>query len=72
MRPRKIQDPGGLGAVVRERRRELGLTQTSVADVARTSLRFVSELESGKRTVQLDAVLRVLNALGIELEARTR
>lgn len=68
----KIPHPEALGALVRKRRQELGMTQTAVADVARTTLRFVSELESGKRTAQLDGVWRVLDALGIEIEARWR
>ena len=72
MEPRTITDPAELGTAIRERRHELGLTQSDVAEVARTSLRFVSELESGKRTAQLGAVLRVLAALGVELDARAR
>jgi y4mF family transcriptional regulator len=58
--------------LVRRRRKELGLNQTELAEVARTSLRFVSELERGKPTAQLDGVLRVLSALGIRLEASVR
>ena len=68
----RIEDPESLGAVIRARRRELGLTQTEIAEVARTTLRFISELERGKKTAQLDGVLRVLAALGIDLEARPR
>ncbi len=68
----KIDTPEKLGSLVRRRRRELSLTQTDLADVARTTLRFVSELEGGKPTAQLDGILRVLAALGIELEARSR
>jgi HTH-type transcriptional regulator / antitoxin HipB len=67
-----ITNPQVLGEEVRRRRRELGLTQGELADVGRTTLRFVSELENGKRTAQLDGVLRVLAALGIELVARSR
>lgn len=67
-----IRDSYALGALIRARRRELGLTQTEVANVARTTLRFISELEGGKQTAQLDGVLRVLAALGIELNARPR
>lgn len=72
MKPTLIDTPGALGPLVRKRRRELGLTQTDLAGVARTTLRFVSELERGKQTAQLDGVLRVLAALGIKLEARLR
>jgi HTH-type transcriptional regulator / antitoxin HipB len=72
MEPMPVNTPAGLGSLVRKQRKELGLNQTELADVARTTLRFVSELERGKPTAQLDGVLRVLAALGIELEARTR
>jgi y4mF family transcriptional regulator len=58
--------------MIRSRRRELGLTQTEIAEVANSNLRFVSELERGKPTARLENVMRVLAALGIELEARIR
>lgn len=67
-----IDSPRALGALIRRRRKEAGLTQTQLADVARTTLRLVSELERDKPTAQLDGVFRILGALGIELEARTR
>jgi y4mF family transcriptional regulator len=66
-----IDSPEALGRAIRARRKELGINQTELADVARTSLRFVSELERGKPAAQLDGVLRVLAALGIGLDART-
>jgi HTH-type transcriptional regulator / antitoxin HipB len=67
-----IDTSQSLGATIRRRRVELGLSQSALADVARTTLRFVSELENGKSSAQLDGVLRVLAALGIELVARQR
>lgn len=67
-----IRDPRALGAAVRERRRALGLTQEHVAGVARTGTRFIGDLEAGKPTVQLAEVLRVLAALGLDLELRSR
>jgi len=67
-----IHEAKQLGEFIRGRRRELGLTQTEVAEVANTNLRFLSELERGKPTVRLENVLRVLATLGIELEARVR
>jgi HTH-type transcriptional regulator / antitoxin HipB len=72
MNPQVIDDSQALGRLIRERRTALELTQTELADVARTTLRFVSELERGKSTAQLDGVLRVLAALGLQLEARPR
>lgn len=72
MKVTSIQDALQLGQLIRRRRRELGLTQTEVAEVANTNLRFVSELERGKPTARLENVMRVLATLGIELEARIR
>jgi HTH-type transcriptional regulator / antitoxin HipB len=72
MDPVSIDSAAAFGPLIRRRRQELGLTQTELADVARTTLRFVSELERGKRSAQLDGVLRVLSALGIALEAKPR
>jgi HTH-type transcriptional regulator / antitoxin HipB len=56
-----------LAASVRQRRRELGLRQEELADLAGTSQRFVHVLETGKPTVQLDKVLAVLGVLGLGL-----
>jgi y4mF family transcriptional regulator len=72
MEPVVIESPDVLGPLIRSRRKDLGLTQTELADVAGTTLRFISELERGKPTAQLDGVLRVLSALGIRLEATPR
>jgi y4mF family transcriptional regulator len=67
-----LENPEVLGRLVRSRRRELGLTQGDVAGVARTGVRFVSELEAGKRSVQLDSVFKILDALGLTLVVRSR
>jgi y4mF family transcriptional regulator len=62
-----------LGIQLRYRRRALGLTQEEVAELAETTQRFVSTLETGKPTVRLDKVVDVANVLGLvlSLEART-
>ncbi len=68
----KIDSPEALGAAIRDRRRELSLTQEQVAGIARTGPRFVGELEAGKPTVRLAEVFRVLAALGLDLTAASR
>jgi HTH-type transcriptional regulator/antitoxin HipB len=67
-----LDSADALGPLVRARRHELQLTQADVADVARTGVRFISDLETGKRSVRLETVLKVLDALGLELIARPR
>ena len=53
---------------VRLRRRQLGLGQGELADLAGVSERFVYALEHGKPSVQLNKVIAVLSALGLHLE----
>jgi HTH-type transcriptional regulator / antitoxin HipB len=53
---------------VRARRRELGLTQQEVADLAGVSTRFVHTVETGKPSLRLDRLLQVLDVLGLGLE----
>lgn len=67
-----IKDPIELGARIRARRNELGLTQGELADVSSVSLRFVSELERGKATAQYAGIQRVLDALGLNLYLKPR
>lgn len=59
------------GLVIRERRRDLSLTQEDLADLAQVSERLVRSIEAGKQTVQLDKLSRVLAALGLELAVVT-
>ena len=63
-------DLGRLGIAVRARRRELGLRQRDLADLAACSERFVHMLEHGKPTVQLAKLLDVLEVLGLGLTLR--
>lgn len=61
-----------LGEAVVARRRELGLRQDELADLAGVSTRFVHTLEADKPSVQLDRVGAVLAVLGLELRVERR
>lgn len=61
-----------LGALVRHQRQSLGFSQQRLADLAGVGRRFVSELESGKPSLEFDRVLTCCTALGIDLFARSR
>ena len=54
-----------LGALLRERRRALELTQEDVAELAGTSQKTVSMLETGKPTARLDKLADVAEVLGL-------
>ena len=54
---------------VKERRKQLRLTQPELAMRAGVGLRFVRELEQGKSTLRLDKVNQVLALFGAEVGA---
>jgi y4mF family transcriptional regulator len=64
---KNIPDVEDLGRVVRDARKEQGLTQEDLAGLTGVGRRFVSDLESGKDTAQIGKVLLVLGALGVGL-----
>lgn len=64
---RAVPTPAELGRVVRAERTGQNLTQADLSLVAGVSPLFVHNLEHGKATVRLSAVLRVLEALGLTL-----
>lgn len=54
-----------LGARVRKRRSELGLSQMAVADRIGLHFTFVSEVERGERNLSLASLLRLAEGLGV-------
>ena len=59
-----IQSPQQLGEVLRAARKQLGLTQPQLALAAGVGVRFIVDMEAGKPTLRLETVLRVIEALG--------
>jgi y4mF family transcriptional regulator len=49
---------------MRKARKLLGLTQSQLALAAGVGIRFIVDLESGKPTLRLEHVLRVIDTLG--------
>lgn len=68
----KLRDAADLGAILRKRRRELGLTQAQLATSCKCSPRFVSELERGVAGGNIKLVIRVCREVGIDLYAKVR
>ena len=63
-----IPSSEALGATLRTARKQLGLTQPQLALAAGVGTRFIVDLEAGKPTLRLENVLRVIAALGGELQ----
>jgi HTH-type transcriptional regulator / antitoxin HipB len=68
----KVSNAKELGALVRQRRKEAGLTLKDAAGMAGVGIRFLSELERGKPTLQLGLAIEVLQLFGLEIHVRAR
>lgn len=56
-----------LAKYVKEMRKQFGLTQVDLSQKSGVGLRFVRELEQGKRTHRLDKVNQALALFGAEM-----
>jgi y4mF family transcriptional regulator len=56
-----------LSEFVKQRRKEVGLTQTELAYKAGVGLRFVRDLEQGKPSLRLDKVNQILSLFNHEV-----
>ncbi len=59
----RVTKAEAIGALVKERRKEMNMTQREAARLCGVGVRFLSELERGKPTLEIDKVLSVLSAL---------
>ncbi len=56
-----------LSKFIKAKRKKTCLTQVELAERAGVGLRFVRDLEQGKKSLQMDKVNQVLNLFGQEL-----
>lgn len=68
----KITNAEDIGRIIKQKRKDDGLTLEEAAAVCGVSYPFLSALENGKETVRFDKLLQVLQGLGIELGASVR
>lgn len=62
-----LQETGPIANLVRIQRKKLGYTQAELAQRVGVGLRFLKELEQGKKSLRLDKVTQVLNYFGYEI-----
>jgi len=67
-----IRTPADLGAVIRERRKKIGLGQAELAARIDVSRQWIVGIERGRARAELGLVLRALDELNIRLDARDR
>ena len=68
----KINNATDLGKAIRQARKLHGYTQQEVADFSGCSLMFVSNLERGKPTSELEKAIRVASTVGLDLISKVR
>jgi y4mF family transcriptional regulator len=56
-----------IGSFVKQKRNQLGMTQPQLAAVSGAGVRFISDLENGKPTMQIGKVLEILHVLGLDV-----
>lgn len=61
----KIKDTKSLGLLIRQERKQQGLTQEELAGVIGVGVRFLRELEAGKESCQIGRAMQVLAGLGL-------
>jgi HTH-type transcriptional regulator/antitoxin HipB len=57
-----------LSEIVKFHRKQAGLTQKGLADLAGVGKTVIFDIESGKETVQLDTVKKILTVLNIKIK----
>jgi HTH-type transcriptional regulator / antitoxin HipB len=64
---RNIKSAKELGDIAVRFRKMQQLTQADIAGLGNVGIRFISDLENGKGTVQFDKVMHVLDLLGLDV-----
>ncbi len=72
MEATRINNTEELGAMVRAERKRQGLRQPDLALAAGTGVMTISRLERGLGTMQISIIMRVLDALGLQLAVAKR
>ena len=60
----RLKNISSIGAQIRSIRKAQGISQETLAGLAGTGQRYISELERGKETVRIRELLKLLDALG--------
>ena len=67
MKHEQLKNAADIGRLVQMERKRQKLSQLQLAGLANTGIRFISDLENGKGTVQLQKLLAVISALGLSM-----
>ena len=65
MKHEQLSNAADVGKLILAERKRQKLSQLQLAGLANTGIRFISDVENGKGTVQLQKLLAVISALGL-------
>ena len=68
----RIMTASDFGAAIRKRRKALGYTQVFLSEAGGFSVSFISDLENGKATAELEKALALAALLGLDIFAEAR
>ncbi|MHB8324233.1 MAG: helix-turn-helix transcriptional regulator [Candidatus Dormibacteria bacterium] len=66
----RVYGGGDLGVAVRRFRVQAGMSQARLAELSGVHRSYLSELERGKATQQLQRLIEILGILGVEVQLR--
>lgn len=65
-------DKIGIGNLIKQRRKLLGITQKDLAEIASIGLRFLKDIETGKGNPSVETLEKILTPLGLQFEIRIK
>jgi HTH-type transcriptional regulator / antitoxin HipB len=68
----RIRTPAEIGQIVKAARHQQGRTQAQLAESIGASRKWIVDLEAGRTMGDVGLILRVLNALGLDLHVEER
>ncbi len=68
----KIKNVSEFGNIIKQRRKDLGYTQSDISEATGLSVTFISDLENGKKTIEFGKALILANMLGLDMEIKER
>jgi len=57
-----------LASIIRDHRKHSGLSQQALAKYAGVGKTVIYDIEHGKKSIQLDTLLKILNVLNIQIQ----
>ena len=62
----KFTDAKEFGKILRQKRKSLHYTQNDISEMSGLSVSFISDLERGKKTIELGKAIWLANLLGLD------